>query len=122
MAPLEVVKSHFKKYGLLDHHIHFIKGYFENTLPVFQPRPQNEIALLRLDGDLYNSTMVVMNHLYPKLQPGGWVIIDDYFWRPIMKGVSNLPLCREAIDEYRLAHNITEPINLSGTPSWQKKI
>lgn len=64
-----------------------VKGWFENTVPNFE---EQEIALLRLDGDLYNSTWVCLQHLFPKVIKGGCVIIDDI----------ELPGCKAACDEY----------------------
>lgn len=62
------------------------KGWFENTVMNFDEK----ICLLRLDGDLYNSTLVCLEHLYPKVVDGGVVIIDDY----------NLPGCKQAVKDY----------------------
>ena len=56
---------------------HIIKGWFEDTLPEFIPPCQ--IAVLRLDGDWYESTMVALENLYKYLAPGALVIIDDYY-------------------------------------------
>lgn len=67
--------------------LQLVKGWFQNTLPKFQPVP---IALLRLDGDLYESTKVCLEYLYPMVSVGGVVIIDDYA----------LPGCRKAVHEY----------------------
>merc|ERR1740130_2379360 len=85
-APLEIVKHSFSKFGLLDKHVHFVKGYFEDTMPGFMP--PSPISLLRLDGDLYTSTQVVLEHLYPFIQNGGWVVVDDYNWHPAVAKVS----------------------------------
>ena len=56
-----------------------MKGYFSDTLP---QAPFEQIAVMRLDGDLYESTMDGLNHVYPKLSPGGFCIIDDYYAFP----------------------------------------
>lgn len=95
---LETVQSNFKKYGLLDSQVLFLKGWFKDTLPT---APIEKLALLRLDGDLYESTMDALNFLYPKLSVGGYVIIDDY-------GV--IPACSKAVQDYRQQHAIIEPI------------
>lgn len=55
-----------------------IKGWFEDTVPVWAKR-QRPIAVLRLDGDWYDSTMICLEHLWPLVAPGGLVIIDDYY-------------------------------------------
>ena len=95
--PLEEVKENFRRYGLLDDQVQFLAGWFRDTLPT---APIERLAVLRLDGDLYESTMDALAHLYPKLSPGGYVIVDDYA----------LPNCRAAVDEYRRQHQITEPL------------
>jgi hypothetical protein len=123
-APLDKVKGSFSKFGVLDNHTHFVKGFFEDTLPNFHP--PNPIAILRLDGDLYSSTMVVLKHLYPHVQKGGWIIIDDYTWDPPQAKLTSTgqptKLCGQAVDEYRQAHNITTPItDIYGDFSWQKE-
>lgn len=95
---LEAVRSHFARLGLLDDQVVFLKGFFEDTLP---DAPTEQLALLRLDGDLYASTRDALVHLYPKLSPGAFCIVDDYY---------SFVECRRAIDEYREAHNITAPL------------
>lgn len=85
---LEEVKTNFELYGLLSHQVHFLKGWFKETL---QETPSAQLALLRLDGDLYESTMDALVALYDRVSPGGIVIIDDW-------GV--LPPCRQAVEDY----------------------
>lgn len=55
----------------------FIKGWFQDTLPIHS-KGISKISLLRLDGDLYESTMVCLEYLYPLVSVGGVVIIDDF--------------------------------------------
>ena len=57
--------------------------------------------MLRVDGDLYESTMDALVNLYPKLSSGGYIIVDDY---------SAIPPCAKAVEDYRKKHGITEPI------------
>lgn len=95
---LDEVKSNFSKYGLLDRQVIFLKGLFSDTLPT---APIESISVLRLDGDLYESTMDALTNLYPKLSIGGYVIIDDY-------GVF-IP-CKKAVHDYRKTYNIKDPI------------
>ena len=92
---LAAVRSHFARLGLLDEQVCFVKGFFSETLP---SAPVDRLALLRLDGDLYASTMDGLVHLYPKLTPGAFCIVDDYF---------SFDECRQAVDEYRAKHAIT---------------
>jgi O-methyltransferase len=93
------VKANFDRYGLLDEQVVFVEGYFSDTLPSLQC---DAFALIRLDGDLYESTHLALQHLHPKLSPGGFVIIDDF-------GVA--AECRQAVFDYRAQHQIDSPIH-----------
>jgi O-methyltransferase len=93
----EQVRRNFERYGLLDGQVVFLKGWFRDTLP---NADIGALSILRLDGDMYESTLDALNALYPKLSPGGYCIIDDY----------SLPNCRRAVDDYREAHGITAPM------------
>lgn len=95
---VEQVKANFARYGLLDERVQFLVGWFEDTLPV---APIEQLAILRLDGDLYQSTMDALTALYPKLSVGGYVIVDDY---------GGIDACRQAVTDYREAQGITDPI------------
>jgi O-methyltransferase len=92
------VEENFRKYGLLDDNVLFIEGFFEDTLPNSDLGP---LAIARLDGDMYSSTIVALETLYPKLSEGGFLIVDDY---------GALPNCRQAVDDYRAAHSISDPM------------
>jgi len=94
---------------------HLIKGYFEETLQTHIP---DSIAILRLDGDLYSSTAVVLEKLYSSVSTKGWVIIDDYTWNPPRD--KSTKIAKEATDEFRAVHNIISPMVDKGKPSWQK--
>ena len=91
------VKNNFKKYGLMDNQVIFLKGWFKNTLP---NAPIKKLSVLRLDGDMYGSTIDALNNLYPKLSKGGFCIVDDY----------SLPNCKKAVDGYRAKHEINTKI------------
>jgi O-methyltransferase/8-demethyl-8-(2,3-dimethoxy-alpha-L-rhamnosyl)tetracenomycin-C 4'-O-methyltransferase len=95
---LETVQDYFARYGLLDDQVVFLKGLFKDTLPT---APVERLAVLRLDGDMYESTRDGIVNLYPKLMSGGTLIADDYFL---------FEAHRTAIDEYRTAHRITDEI------------
>jgi len=95
---LETVQENFRKYGLLDDQVCFLKGWFKDTLP---QAPIAKLAILRLDGDMYESTLDGLKHLYPKLSPGGFLIVDDY---GAVEG------CKEAVHDYRSDHGIAEEI------------
>lgn len=105
-VPLEEVQSNFKRYGLLDNQVRFLKGWFRDTLP---SAPIERLAVLRLDGDLYESTMDALVNLYPKLSMGGYVIIDDY---------GKIEACRKAVHDYREQHEITEKIFQTDRTKW----
>ncbi len=94
---LEQVQSNFERYGLLDDQVVFIKGLFKDSLPT---APITKLAILRLDGDLYESTMDALVNLYSKVSIGGYIIIDDY----------QIPCCVEAVHDFRTKFNITEKI------------
>jgi hypothetical protein len=97
VVTLETVRDNFARYGLLDDQVQFLKGWFNATLPA---APITQLAVMRLDGDLYESTQDALIALYPKLAAGGFVIIDDY----------NYASCRQAIQDFRAAHAIAAPI------------
>jgi O-methyltransferase len=95
---LDEVKANFERYGLLDDRVRFLDGWFRDTLP---SAPIERLGVLRLDGDLYESTIVALRALYPKLSVGGYVIVDD--WGPF-------PGCRAAVEEFRAEHGITDEL------------
>ena len=94
---LEEVQRNFERYELLDGQVKFLKGWFKDTLPV---APLKQLAIMRLDGDLYESTMDGLVSLYARLSPGGYVIVDDY----------SIPACRQAVHDFRQTQGITDPI------------
>ena len=104
----EQVRKNFDKFGLLDDRVIFVKGWFKDTLPSL-PGP---FCIIRLDGDMYESTINALDALYGKLSPGGYCIIDDWCL---------IPANTAAID-YRSRNGITDPvidIDWSGS-YWQK--
>lgn len=76
-APIDSVKANFKKYGYLDDRTIFVPGWFKDTLPTLKPA-SGRWALLRLDGDLYESTIQALSALYADLSFGGYVVVDDF--------------------------------------------
>ena len=107
---LETVKENFGKYDLLDDQVCFLKGWFKDTLPT---APIEKLAILRLDGDMYESTMDGLRSLYHKLSPGGFLIVDDY---------GAVDACREAVCDFRNEHGIDDEIVKIdwGGVYWQK--
>lgn len=106
---LEEVQGNFRKYDLLEDNIVFLKGWFKDTLP---KAPIEELAILRLDGDMYESTMDSLKNLYHKLNHGGFLIIDDYLVR----------CCLEAINDFRKENNVNDEIIMIDEVSayWRK--
>jgi hypothetical protein len=104
------VQQNFARYGLLDGQVKFLKGWFRDTLAT---APIGKLALMRLDGDLYESTMDALRPLYPKLSSGGFAIIDDY---------NLVQSCNEAVDDFRRERGIREPISFieGGGAFWRK--
>jgi O-methyltransferase len=96
-VPLEGVRRNFRRFGLLDERVRFLEGWFRDTLPRVSG---GRWAVVRLDGDLYESTMDGLVNLYPGLSVGGYLIIDDFA----------LPSCRAAVEDFRREHGITEEI------------
>jgi O-methyltransferase len=80
--------------------IYFHAGWFQNTVPA-DASGLGPIALLRLDGDWYESTRICLEHLYPLVSAGGMIILDDYF---MWEG------CKRATDEFRAKHGIVAPV------------
>mmetsp|Transcript_24367 Transcript_24367/g.67420 ORF Transcript_24367/g.67420 Transcript_24367/m.67420 type:complete len:406 (-) Transcript_24367:67-1284(-) len=77
----DIVANNFIKYGLLDATVVFAKGFFNETMPLL--RNQIEfLSIMRLDGDMYESTVDVLYNLYDKLSIGGYAIIDDWYGFP----------------------------------------
>jgi O-methyltransferase len=104
-ASLDLVQQNFQQLGLLSDSgllpVQFYPGWFEQTVLNFAAQNQTQIALLRLDGDWYESTKVCLENLYPLVSENGIVIIDDYYaWDG----------CAVAVHEYfgqqRLNHRI----------------
>ncbi len=105
------VKYNFEKYGLLDEQVKFLKGWFKDTLPT---APIEKLSVLRLDGDMYESTINALDNLYAKLSVGGYCIVDDF---------GAVPACKMAIMDYRKQHNITEDIiDIDGFGAYWKKL
>ena len=95
----DTVKKNFADYGVLDDSVEFIEGFFSETLS----KLKRSISLLRIDCDLFESTTDVLENLYFQVVKGGFVIIDDY---------GKLPVCKLAVDMFRMKYKIVEQIEL----------
>lgn len=93
-APIDDVRANLESTGYPSANLFFVKGKVEETIPTNAPE---QIALLRLDTDWYESTLHELRHLYPRLAGKGALIIDDYgYWQG----------ARQAVDEYIETHAI----------------
>jgi O-methyltransferase len=106
------VRHNFERYGVLDERVKFLVGWFKDTLP---SAPIDKLAVMRLDGDMYESTAQAIEALYPKLSPGGYCIVDDFGSHSSQAGA--------AIADYRTKHGIDEEIiDIDGFGAyWRKK-
>lgn len=108
---VETVKRNFRRYGLLDDRVEFLVGWFKDTLP---SAPIERLSLLRLDGDMYESTIQALESLYPKLSRGGFCVVDDWG--------SHVSQAQQAVHDYRAAHGIHEPVHdIDGTGAYWRK-
>jgi O-methyltransferase len=107
----EEVRSNFAAYGLLDAQVVFLKGFFRDTLPRLT---DERFAVIRLDGDMYESTTDALVNLYDRLAPGGYAIVDDY---------GSLGHCRKAVHDFLDARRLSpkiEPVD-EGCVWWRKE-
>ena len=103
-VPIEQVQRNLVNTGYSTDRMNFIKGKVEDTIPCSAP---NQISLLRLDTDWYESTRHEFIHLFPRLSVGGVLIIDDYgHWQG----------SRKATDEYLAQNNISILLNRIDSP------
>jgi len=96
---LEQVQANFKKFNLLDDQVVFLKGWFRDTMSTV---PSERLAVIRLDGDMYESTIDPLLHLYDRLSIGGWVIVDDYGF---------VPACKQAVHDFLDGRGLTPEIH-----------
>lgn len=101
----QAVQGNFRKYGLLDNQVQFHKGFFRTSLPVVRQdmkEKNGNISLLRLDGDMYESTMDIFFNLAEFLSPGACIVVDDYC----------IPPCNKAVQEFLTMHNVTPKMHV----------
>jgi hypothetical protein len=109
---LDAVRANFARYGLLDDRVRFVQGWFKDTLAGVAAGV-GSIAVLRLDGDLYESTMDALVHLEPLVSDGGFVLVDDH---------GGIEACATAVADYRADRGITSPIHeVDWTGVWWRK-
>lgn len=102
---LEEVEENFRRFDLLNNVV-FVKGWFKDTMPTLNI----PVSILRLDGDMYESTDDVLRYMYDRVSPGGYVIVDDY----------QLPSCRMAVDELRSRKKLRGSLPVRPGVWWQK--
>lgn len=100
----EVHELLFDQLNLDESRVHLVKGWFQDTVPKFVDEIC-DVAILRLDGDWYESTKIPLEHFYVKIQEGGYVIVDDY---------ATCFGSRRAVDEFREKNDISVPLNEDG--------
>lgn len=95
------VEQHMKEWGINPDNLWYYEGWFQETVQeAAEMGAIGPVAVLRLDGDYYESTKVCLEHLHPLVQPGGYVIVDDYA----------LTGCKVAMMEYWGQHNISPTV------------
>ena len=104
------VRKNFARFDLLDEQVKFIAGFFTDSLP---QAPVGQLAVLRLDGDLYESTYVCLVNLYDRVSPGGFVIVDDY---------NCYECCRLAVQDFARERGLTFDIrDIDGWGAYWRK-
>jgi len=106
---LEEVRANFERFDLLSDNIIFVKGFFEESLGNANI---DKLSILRLDGDMYGSTMTVLEQLYHKLEVGGYLVLDDW----LLKGA------REALLDFRGRMGLSEELYQDFSGVFFKKI
>jgi Macrocin-O-methyltransferase (TylF). len=102
-----------EKFKLPEDRIEYVKGWFENTVPSTRSKIK-KLAILRIDGDWYESTKVCLEGLFEKVQPGGYVIIDDY---------DSCVGAKRAVDEFVAANNLDVTLCSDGRGGrWFRKV
>ena len=93
----DTVRQFYDSVGISIAKVRFYSGWFQNTLPLVA-KEVGSIAILRIDGDWYESTKICLEALYAQVPAGGFIIIDDY---------GTFTGCRRAVDEFREAQKIS---------------
>lgn len=105
----DTVEHNFRRYNLLDRQVIFLEGWFRDTLP---NAPIDRLAVLRLDGDMYESTMDSLCALYDRVSPGGFIIVDDFDLEP----------CQQAVRRFAEANQITAEMHkIDASGVWWRK-
>ena len=100
-VPLQHVQGAFEWYGLLDSQVQFHKGYFRESLPAFRKSSTSRIVLLRMDGDVYESTVDILYNLVDLISPGACIVVDDW----------TIPECQRAMTDFFPTHSLQPTIH-----------
>lgn len=115
VSPVENTLNNLRKWGAYDAGlIEVHPGWFQDTLPADAPK-LGPLALLRVDVDLYESTRVVYEHLYPLVVTGGYIIDDDYG-----RHDGEAPACRRALESVIGSQSVVEVVGQPDTSWWRK--
>jgi len=106
-----VVAGNFNSAGLLDDYVVFAQGFFNDTIPPVSNMIES-LAIIRFDGDIYESAVDVLYNLYGKLSVGGYFIVDDWFGFPSKRA------CEDFFAVHGISPNVTPIDNLSAY--WKK--
>jgi len=104
----EIFENNLKALNAWDSRIHVVKGFFNESIPRVSSQILS-IAFLRLDGDLYESTIQPLTLLYDKIVTGGIIYVDDF---------GSFNGCRRAIEEFRASRGITSIIHNIVESGW----
>jgi O-methyltransferase len=112
-APVTYAKEAMKQVGATN--AEFVKGWFEDTIP--KHHFDEPIALLRLDGDWYESTMVCLTNLFDRVAPGGLIIIDDYYaWDGCSRAVHDFLSSRSASERIESLEAVCFMVKAAAAP------
>jgi len=121
---VQKVLQNFERYGINSSQVVPVEGYFVDSMPKLRSSLMSrgeKLAILRMDGDMYDSTVDVLYNLYDLVEVGGLVVIDDFGWSPnVMFGA------RDAILDFRSLHGIEGDAshavrNIDNTGAWFRK-
>ena len=118
-VPLEDVKSNMENWCCDMEYLKFRKGFFNESMPRVRAEllaANRTLSVLRMDGDMYESTVDILYHLYSLVDVGDFIIVDDFGW------TSHLWRARDAVVDFRVVHNITaRMVDVDGTVAYFRK-
>ena len=122
---VQAVLQNFERYGISHKQVVPVEGYFIDSMPLLRAKLQSrgeKLAILRLDGDMYDSTVDVLYNLYDLVEIGGFVVVDDFGWTTKASFGA-----RDAVMDFRSLHGIEgDPAhavrNIDGHGAWWPKM